>query len=190
MQGPGGEDEAGRLTRLMVLSQQGDNQAYNIFLKEVSVRTRPYIRSRIADSDAVEDVVQEVLVSIHRTLATYDPTRPILPWLWAIVRYRIVDYARRKNRQLDGPGSFDAAFENLTAPSRSESDSMGELILQSVAKLPEKQKRAFELTKMQGMSVREAARELNMTETATKVTVHRAKRTLRKIMRSLGYDNG
>ena len=43
----------------------------------------------------VEDLVQDVLLSVHAVRATYDPSRPFGPWLLAIVRNRLVDGARR-----------------------------------------------------------------------------------------------
>ncbi len=173
----------------MILSQNGDSAAYQKLLKEISVRTQPYIRARIVDHESAEDVLQEVLISVHKAMSTYDPARPLMPWLWAIVRYRIIDHARRNHRQLNGPGSSDFAFENLAAASRPEADGIHDLILESIAQLPGKQRQAFELTKLGGLSICEAAQALNMTETATKVTVHRAKRSLQKIMRGLGYED-
>jgi RNA polymerase sigma factor (sigma-70 family) len=188
MEGPGVTEDQ-RLKALMVLSQSGDRAGYNRLLKEISVRIRPYIRSRIADMDAAEDVLQEVLLSVHRALASYDSARPLMPWLWAIVRYRIIDFARRTRRQLQGPGSSDIAFETLAAQPQADADGIRDLLKESIALLPEKQRLAFELTKLKGMSVREAAAVLKMTETATKVTVHRAKKSLQKIIKGLGYED-
>ena len=42
------------------------------------------IRRQGVPGDRVDDVVQDVLLTIHRARATYDPSRPFLPWLRAI----------------------------------------------------------------------------------------------------------
>jgi RNA polymerase sigma-70 factor (ECF subfamily) len=64
-------------------------------------RLRQMIRRRRRDgaSSDVEDLVQDVLLSVHVARASYDPGRPFLPWLLAIVRNRVADGARRYARQ-------------------------------------------------------------------------------------------
>ncbi|MCE9597463.1 MAG: sigma-70 family RNA polymerase sigma factor [Spirochaetia bacterium] len=172
----------------MARSQDGDAKAYEELLGLVALRIRPYIRSRVRDYDAAEDVVQEVLLSIHRTRATYDPGRPFLPWLWAIVRYRCADHARKLGRLPEVPGNLEDTFQSTHA----DEDLSGEIesaIKRCLSMLPQKQEQAFTLTTFEGKSIREAAAELQISETATKVTVHRARKSLRKFLREMGYEN-
>jgi DNA-directed RNA polymerase specialized sigma24 family protein len=78
------------LARLMARAQQGDSHAYVTLLRAITPRIRQLVRARrrfLGDRD-VEDVVQEVLLSIHAVRATYDPARPLMPWLSAIARPR------------------------------------------------------------------------------------------------------
>jgi len=66
------------LGRLMARAQQGDSNAYVILLRAITPRIRQLVRARrgfLGESD-VEDVVQEVLLSVHAVRATYDPARP------------------------------------------------------------------------------------------------------------------
>ena len=75
------------LSRLMARAQQGDSRAYVTLLRAITPRIRQLVRARrgfLGDS-VVEDVVQEVLLSVHTVRATYDPARPLMPWLSAIV---------------------------------------------------------------------------------------------------------
>src|SRR5438093_4067939 len=81
------------LTRLMARAQQGDSNAYVTLLRAITPRVRRLVRSRrgfLGEND-VEDIVQEVLLSVHAVRATYDPARPLMPWLSAIVRHRLAD---------------------------------------------------------------------------------------------------
>src|SRR6516162_7486361 len=71
------------LATLMRAAQGGNTQAYVLLLKEITPRLRQIVRAqrrflKIAD---IEDLVQDVLLSLHAVRATYDPRRPFMPWL-------------------------------------------------------------------------------------------------------------
>src|SRR5688572_63465 len=97
MTGPTQSDELGRL---MKAAQAGDADAYLDLLRTVTPRIRQVIaRQRgFAGRETVEDLVQDVLLSLHAVRATYDPKRPFMPWLLAILRNRLADGARRYSR--------------------------------------------------------------------------------------------
>ena len=93
------DDEA--LTTLMRAAQAGDAQAYVRLLKEITPRLRQIVRAqhRFLKIEDVEDLVQDILLSLHAVRATYDPRRPFMPWLMAITRHRLADAARRYTRR-------------------------------------------------------------------------------------------
>src|SRR3546814_10422157 len=68
----------------------------------------------------IEDIVQEILPSLHVARATYDPQRPFLPWLMAIARNRMADgarcHARRSRREIAVerlPETFSGSDKNI-----------------------------------------------------------------------------
>src|SRR6266540_1998456 len=89
------------LASLMRSAQSGDAKAYMKLLKEITPRVRQVVRSqrRFLKAEDIEDIVQDVLLSLHAVRATYDPQRPFMPWLIAITRNRLADAARRYGRQ-------------------------------------------------------------------------------------------
>ena len=87
----------GGLRRLMRLSHTGDKQVMPFFLSRSGNGCRT-ISDRKWPADTVDDLVQDTLISLHRKRASYDPTRPFLPWLAAIARYRWVDRLRQGYR--------------------------------------------------------------------------------------------
>jgi DNA-directed RNA polymerase specialized sigma24 family protein len=93
------DDQA--LATLMQSAQAGDTQAYVLLLAKITPRLRQVIRSqrRFLNADDIEDLVQDVLLSLHAVRATYDPRRPFTPWLMAITRNRLADGARRYGRR-------------------------------------------------------------------------------------------
>src|SRR5215208_5156475 len=84
----------------MRAAQAGDAQAYATLLRTLTPKLRQIISNqrRFLQPADIEDLVQDVLLSLHAVRGTYDPARPFMPWLLAIVRHRLVDGARRYAR--------------------------------------------------------------------------------------------
>ncbi|WP_249780322.1 sigma factor [Bradyrhizobium sp. dw_411] len=76
-------------TVLMVRAQNGDSAAYRFLLEEIT----PYLRSLTAHwskggSDG-EDILQEILLTLHSVRQTYDPSRSFEQWLVGVARHRV-----------------------------------------------------------------------------------------------------
>ena len=165
-------------------AQQGDKASYNKLLREIAPFIRNYIVGGLANPDWAEDITQEVLISVHKSLKTYSPERPFRPWLMAIVSFRRTDFLRkhysaRENKQttLD-----DMSFlrEHVTNPTHAGEYKDIENALQDI---PEKQRKVFEMMKIQGYSAKEVAKETGMSVSAVKVSAHR---TMNKLKEKLG----
>ena len=146
---------------------------------------------RFLSRDDIEDIVQDVLLSVHAVRATYDGQRAFLPWLMAIAHNRTVDsvrrYARRAEREVtvaEYPETFDAAETNTV----DESYGDPEALRLAVAGLPKGQRVAIEMVKFREMSLKEAAVASGMSVGALKVAVHRATQALRVAL--AGRDRG
>ncbi len=87
-----------RWSDLMAAAQDGDGPAYAGLLRELVPFLRLFVR-RNAPEGRIEDVVQDVLLTVHRIRHTYDPKRPFLPWLATIANRRVMD-ARRGDRRV------------------------------------------------------------------------------------------
>jgi RNA polymerase sigma-70 factor (ECF subfamily) len=181
------ESQDQRLARLMRSAQDGDAAAYAAMLQEAAPLVRQSIRRRLGvlQPDDVEDLVQDTLLSLHAARATYDPSRPFLPWLMAIVRNRVADGARRYARRAANevacePLPETSAGDDTNIPSNGYGDS--EHLAQAMARLPPGQRRAIELTKLGEMSLKEASATSGMSVGAIKVAVHRGIGALRKAL--------
>lgn len=160
------------LARLMAMVQQGDKLAYVTLLGECKTWLARYFSKRIAPA-AVDDLVQETLISLHRKRATYEPSRPFLPWLAAIARYRWVDQLRK---------TYRADETELVAELSVASDESGIIARISIDRLlehlPEKQAYVIRLVKIDGLSISEAALRSGQTEPLVKVNIHRGLKKL------------
>jgi RNA polymerase sigma factor (sigma-70 family) len=176
-----------RLGELMQAAQAGDADAYLTLLREITPRVRKIVwRRRGAGApDTVEDLVQDVLLSIHVARASYDTSRPFLPWLLAIVRHRLADGARRYAR-LAAHEVFveDPEVTFSDVPANSSSEPLGDIgaLRSAVQALPPKQRDAIALLKLQGLSLKEAAAATGMSVGALKVATHRAMAALRRLL--------
>jgi RNA polymerase sigma factor (sigma-70 family) len=175
------------LARLMAAAQAGDAQSYRALLGEIAPIVRRIVRRRhpFLSIEDTEDLVQEVLLSVHAVRATYDPSRPFLPWLIAITRHRVGDAARRHVRQKawevavdEYPETFDAAEANPGEADYGDPQALR----QAMAGLPEGQRTAIELTKLQELSLKEAAERSGMSVAALKIASHRAIKALRGVL--------
>ncbi len=174
------------LAELMRRAQAGDGRAYGELLRLVAPGLRQAVqrRCRLQSCD-VEDLVQDILLSLHAARATYDPARPFMPWLMAIARNRIADGARRYARRAanevvsdDLPETFAGAGANMLIESYGD----GEALARAMADLPPGQRRAVELMKLKELSLKEAAAASGMSVGALKVAVHRGMGALRKAL--------
>jgi RNA polymerase sigma-70 factor (ECF subfamily) len=176
------------LSRLMARAQQGDSTAYVTLLRAITPRIRQLVRARrgfLGDS-VVEDVVQEVLLSVHAVRVTYDPARPLMPWLSAIVRHRLADAGRRHVRQQAreiGVDDLDVTFQAPATNSREETFGDPDALAQAIQALPRGQRQAVELLKLRELSLKEASALTGMSIGALKIATHRAITSLRRALR-------
>lgn len=180
------------LAVLMRAAQAGDSDAYRRFLEAATPTVRATIRGRRAFLPAadVEDLVQDVLLSLHAVRHTYDPGRPFGPWLGAIIRNRLADAARRHARRRAhevAAGEESETFPALpTNEERVAAVGDPEALRAAIAALPPSQRTAVELLKLREMTLKEAAAASGQSIGALKVAVHRAIRALRQALSAPG----
>lgn len=176
-----------RLGRLMAAAQAGDADAYLELLREITPRVRRIVSRRrgLVGPDGVEDLVQDVLLSVHVARRTYDPTRPFLPWLLAIVRHRLADGARRYGRH----AAHEVVVEDLdvtfaSPPPNTYVQAPGDIktLEAAIRALPAGQRQAIEMLKLRELSLKEAAAATGSSVGALKVATHRAIAALRRML--------
>lgn len=173
----------------MTLAQAGDGVAYARLLRELTIYTKAIVRKRLDDPALADDVTQDILLALHKARHTYDSTRAFVPWFHAILRFRLTDqlrkiYAGRKFEELD----LNSAYGETFADPLTKEEVDGTL-LHALETLPEKQRLALQKLKLEGLSVKEAAKEAGMSESALKVNAHRAYKAMRSLLSERGPRN-
>jgi RNA polymerase sigma-70 factor (ECF subfamily) len=172
------ENKYTEITALLVAGLGGDQAAYAKFLSTITPILRRMVGRRLVQAD-VEDVVQEILISIHKARHTYDGQRPIMPWLSSIVSFRITDHLRKHYSQMRHQ-TFDIAdYENVltnVTEEAAENESIEELLKD----VPQKHKKILTLMHVEGYTAKEVGTQMGMNESAVKVAAHRAIKKIRE----------
>lgn len=167
-----------RLRALFLAALDGDAACYRQFLSDLGAHLRAFFRRRLAHTpDHAEDLVQEVLLAVHTHRHTWLRDQPLTSWVHAIAKYKLLDHLRAHARRealhepLDDTHEVFAACDNTAAEARRD--------LQRVLEhLPDRQRQAVLMVRVEGASVADTARATGMSESAVKVGVHRGLKLL------------
>lgn len=170
-----GRASEGQLKALMVRGLDGDSAAQNALLTALVPLLRSFFGRRLRGAaDDVEDLVQETLIAIHTRRASYDRDRPFTAWAYAVARYKMIDHFRRTRNHVP----FEDLEDILVAEGFQEAASAQMDVDKLLEGISPKQARAIRQTKIDGLSVAEAAESAGISEADVKVSVHRGLKAL------------
>jgi RNA polymerase sigma factor (sigma-70 family) len=158
--------------QLLAAANGGDARAYGRFLQAVTPVLRGIVRAK---AGGLEDVLQEVLLAVHLKRHTWDAGAPVRPWLYAITRYKVVDAFRARGRKIDVPiEDFAEVLAAEAGPDPTEAADMAKMI----GMLDGRSAEIVRKIGLEGVSVAETGQTLTMSESAVRVALHRALKTL------------
>lgn len=167
-------DEA-RWASLMAAAQNGEQAQYRQLLAEIGEAVFRYLTVRFGAHSMIEDCVQDVLMAVHEGRHTYNPSKKFRPWLFSIARNKAIDALRKQQARREAPQ--EEVIEPVSREATDDIDS-GRLL----ARLSKAHREALTLTKLVGLSNAEAASQLQISESAVKVRVHRGVLQLRQLL--------
>ncbi len=164
---------------------RGDDAAFAAVYDAVAPRIHAYLIRQTRDRAAADDLLQKTLLQIHRKRGTYATGFAVLPWAYAIARRLCIDEFRRRKSDLlwsarelcddfrlsGGAPDDDLAFCQLAEQVQAE-----------LSRMPETQRVAFELLRVEGLSHDEAAQVLGTTVSAVKLRAFRAYGAIRAVL--------
>lgn len=181
-------DEA-RWSRMMARAHKGDGRTYQALLTELSQVLASYLRKYFSSQDVIDDCIQDVLLALHHARDTYDPDRPFRPWFFSIARYKCVDTIRKIKKQSCNH-SLDEVVEAEGAVLADQTHRPLDDALTLKALLSEltpEYREAVVMTKVEGLSIAEAADRTDTSVSTMKVRVHRAVHKLKSLW-GRGYE--
>jgi RNA polymerase sigma factor (sigma-70 family) len=178
-------DRESQWAGLMRAAMNGDTSAYHRLLHEIApmlreLASRGFAHHKLGRED-VDDVVQETLLAVHLKRHTWDQGKPLLPWVRAVARNKVIDNLRRRGRGTHLP--IDDVSESLAddrEPSQMNSVDANNVI----AKLKGRDREIVLAISVEGASARQVAQRLGMTEGAVRVALHRALQSLARAFRT------
>ena len=144
----------------------------------------------LQNTEDAEDVAQEVFVQVYESIGTFKGESKFSTWLYRITITKAMDHIRRKKRKkrfavihslfglnnemLHEPADFHHPGVSLDNKERAA------VLFKAVEKLPENQKIAFTLNKLEGLNYQEISEVMNATVSSVESLLHRAKNNLKK----------
>src|SRR5689334_1842602 len=147
------ETRARRRARWMREAQDGDAAAYRALLDDVGPDVARFLRAHLPAAQDVDDVYQETLLALHRARHTYEPERPVEPWLFAIANHVAARHMQRRRTRMAREMLVDVLPEQSI-------DHGGDARLdwaEAFHRLSPTQREALELVKLRGFSTERAA---------------------------------
>lgn len=175
----------GELDRAMEQFLDGDIRGFDALYRAMTPRVRGLLRGLCGDPRLAEDLVQTTFLKVHAARETFHRGAPVEPWVFAIARRVWLDQRRMRRRRpedLSRDGVLPEQAPPTDAPDgfeRLDPEVLAQL-QRSLAALPDAQREAIVLLKMQDLSVNEAAAVAGVTPSALKVRAHRGYEALRR----------
>lgn len=159
----------------------GDAAAFDQLARSVQGHVWRYVLHLVGDPSLADDVVQEVLLRVHRKLGTLrDPDR-FVPWLLALARNAAYDAGRARRRHQLHLVSDQEAVETRAAVD----PHLSVEIEDALSRLSPDLKEALVMIGIVGLSYEEAAPALGVPEGTVKSRVFRARKQLLEILNSV-----
>lgn len=166
------------VSALMRASLAGDRVATRDFFRAI-VPMLEYMTASMVPAftaETREDIVQDILTSIHEKRLTWKTELPILPWIYAITRYRIIDNIRRDKRRLPIVDDVDLG----KIPERIPVSILDRIDLErGINHLGGQMGSIVRSISLEGKDVRTISREVTMSENAVRIAFHRGIKKLR-----------
>lgn len=178
-----------RWAQWMLQAQDGDRAAYHALLKALTPYLRGIARRYLGRAEDAEDAVQDVLLVVHGIRHTYERGRPFKPWLNTIASRRCIDLLRRRAHRLQHELATGVEIEDIAHAGHGPEETLcrqqdAGTVRHAVAGLPERQREAIRLLKLNELSLNEAAAESDQSIGSLKVACHRAMKSLHRALAS------
>ncbi len=175
------------LADAMARYQRGNMEAFETIYSTLSGALRGYLGALAKDRVLADDLLQETFLQLHRVRHTYQPPLPVKPWVYAIARNVFLMQRRSATRRGRHEAVADDALPEIPVPPEIEALADRDTVRAALAQLADGRREPLVLHHLLGMSFKEVAAVLGISEGAAKVRAHRALAELRE---ALGVRGG
>lgn len=183
--------------KLIQQAREGDREAFEELVRRFQRLVFNIIYHYLGSSNDVEDLAQEVFVKVYQSLDRYDTSRPFKNWIGKITANRCLDQLRRNKsnpvRTLSDLSASDeqeisqlyTSYKAGLQLTEAQSESCFRLLHSAMSNLSEKDRMAFVLRELEGLSYSEIAEMTGATELAVRIRLSRTRQHLEKELRRI-----
>lgn len=179
--------------------KQGDTAAFKEIVESAQGLVYNTALGIVQNAEDAEDVSQEVFVQLYESISGFKGESKLSTWLYRITVSKAMDHLRKKRRKkrFAFVQSLFGANEELihdppdfVHPGVSlDNKEKAKQLFHAINKLPEKQKIAFTLNRIEGLSYQEISEVLRLSVASVESLLHRARKNLRKTLESYYLEN-
>lgn len=144
----------------------------------LSTELRQFIRRRVSDDHAADDLLQETFLRIHRNLGTLRDSDRLAAWVYQIARNVVRDHHRKATSSTVALGDSDPSVDGDDHLNPSPCGGAGWLS-EMIETLPDGYREAVRLAEMEGLTQQEVAHKSGITLSGAKSRVQRGRAMLR-----------
>jgi RNA polymerase sigma factor (sigma-70 family) len=177
--------------------QQGDEPAFKKLVDEYEGMVYNTALGIVQNEDDADDITQEVFIQVYKSVSSFKGESKFSTWLYRITLGKAFDHEKKKKRKkrfgfvqglfgADGAEQVHAVEFNHPGVQMEKKEKAGELF-NALKKIPDNQRIAFTLHKLEGQSYQEVAEIMKTTLYAVESLMSRAKTNLKKELK-IFYD--
>ena len=160
---------------------EGEIDAFDGLYDALAGRLRGYLRSLCRDPTLADDLVQETFMQVHRSRRTYEPGRPVTPWVFAIARHVYLMNRRSASRRLRFEERVASEARHAGAPRDGVSAlADADAVRRALRQVPTDQRNALVMHHVHGWSFGEIAARFGIRVNAAKTRAFRGMRRMRE----------
>ena len=183
---------------LIVQLQQGDESAFKKLVDEWQDMVYNTALGIVQNADDADDITQEVFIQVYQSVSSFKGESKLSTWLYRITVSKALDHEKKKKRKKrfgfvqslfggDGEEQLHPVEFNHPGVQMEKKERANELF-NALKQIPDNQRIAFTLHKLEGQSYQEVAEIMNTTLYAVESLMSRAKASLRKELKKY-YEN-
>jgi RNA polymerase sigma factor (sigma-70 family) len=186
-------------TELIVQLQQGDNQAFKRLVDEWQDMVYNTALGIVQKEEDADDITQDVFIQVYQSVSSFKGESKFSTWLYRIVISKALDHVKKKKRKkrfafvqsiFGNYGEEDIYPEEFNHPGvLMENKERAAELFKAMQQLPDNQRIAFTLHKLEAQKHQDIAAIMNLSVTATESLIARAKGNLRKILKQYYEEN-
>ncbi len=162
---------------------EGDETAFNDLVNRHKEKVRNLIYLNLGATSSIDDISQEVFLSVYRKLKQFRFQSQFTTWLYTITINKIRDHVRKQKIMSVFSAFSSDDTENVVEPgSFKENFDVNEMVRDAVAKLPRKLKEPLILRDFEGMSYQEISDATGSEIGTIKSRIFRARESLKKML--------